>query len=329
MRSMLCAVLCAALAAGSADAMDDKLRPEPVSPVVAAVPVVETKVTTPDGVDLYVRIAGAGDEVVIAPFALYHGSALDRLARGRRVVTYDPRGRGRSATVSADKISLDHLLIDLDTVRRSVNAEKVAIIGWSGAGMETFVYALRNPGRVTRLVQLAPVAARFDPYGARMIADRQSRTDTAAQRALQDAVGSGRFTDHPAAHCRALNAVTVPPLLADPARAGIIPDVCQWSNEHPAALEIYFGALFPTISGYDWRPALSSVSIPRLVIHPERDNIPREGNEEWVRGQAGARFMVIEESGHFPLYEKPEATLAAIARFLDGRWPARARALPD
>lgn len=102
-------------------------------------------VTTPDGVGLYFRVVGSGAETVIAPNALYHGDSLDSLADGRRVVTYDPRGRGRSDSVPADKISLDHLLIDIDTVRQAVGAEKVAIIGWSGPGMEMFVYALRNP----------------------------------------------------------------------------------------------------------------------------------------------------------------------------------------
>ena len=68
-----------------------------------AVPVTESYATTPDGVRLYYRVAGSGHEVLIAPFALYHGSALDRLAKGRRVVTYDPRGRGGSQAVKPDR----------------------------------------------------------------------------------------------------------------------------------------------------------------------------------------------------------------------------------
>ena len=115
---------------------------------------------TPDSVRLFYRVVGEGEETVLVPFALFHGEALDSLARGRRIVTFDPRGRGRSDSVPPERVSLDLLLGDLETVRRSVGAERVAIIGWSGGGMEMFVYALRNPERVTRLVQLAPVAPR-------------------------------------------------------------------------------------------------------------------------------------------------------------------------
>ena len=296
--------------------------------VSAAVPVQENFATTPDGVRLYYRIAGSEGPFVIAPFALYHGSSLDPLAKGRRIVTYDPRGRGRSAAAPLERVSLDYLLTDLDTVRKAVGAERVSIIGWSGAGMETFVYALRNPGRVDRLVQLAPVAPRFNPYGRTMMEDRDARTDNGSRAALQARVDAGEFRDRPAEHCRARAAVSGPPLLFDPGIPLAIPDVCDSANEHPDTIGAYFGALFQSIDGYDWRSKLAEVTIPRLVVHGVRDNIPLTGNEEWVRGQANARLLIVGRSGHFPHYENPAVTLPAIDRFLSGDWPVEAKALP-
>ena len=294
----------------------------------AALQVREGFASTPDGVRLYYRVAGDGGDVVIAPFALYHGSSLDALAHGRQVVTYDPRGRGRSEAVPANKVSLDYLLVDLDTIRRAMGAERVAIIGWSGAGMETFVYALRNPTRVSRLVQLAPVAPRFVPYGPEMMADRQARTDPEMRAAFEARERRGDFAGRPEEQCRALAAVTTPPLLANPASAARIPDVCIWANEHTEALGAYFNALFGSIDGYDWRSSLASVTIPRLVVFPLRDNIPRAGVEEWVRGQPNARLLLVPDSGHFPAYEQPAITIAAIETFLDGSWPAEATSPP-
>jgi pimeloyl-ACP methyl ester carboxylesterase len=86
--------------------------------------------------------------------------------------------------------------------------------------------------------------------------------------------------------------------------------------------------MFKSINGYDWRSSLASVRVPRLVIHAKQDNIPVAGSEEWVRGQPNARLLMIDGSGHFPLYEQPEQTLSAIAAFLDGRWPVEAKARP-
>ncbi len=160
------------------------------------------------------------------------------------------------------------------------------------------------------------------------MADRQARTDPAAKAAYDSRVAAGEFTGKPAEQCRASNAISTPPLLADPANAKLIPDVCGSPNEHLTALGAYFGALFSSIDGYDWRDELAKVGIPRLVIHPLQDNIPLAGNREWVSGQANARILTIEGSGHFPAYEQPEQTLSAIDTFLAGAWPADAQLLP-
>ena len=294
-----------------------------------SVPIREGFARTPDGVNLYYRTVGSGTQTVIAPFALYHGTSLDALAVDRRIVTYDPRGRGQSDPVEADKVSLDHLLIDLETVRKAVSAEKIAIIGWSGAGMETYVYALRYPKHVSRLIQLAPVAARFNPYSAMMIADRQQRTDQSARAALQQRIEAGEFADNPAEHCRAYSDVADPPLFADPRNLPTIPDVCIYENELPENLGRYFGALFESINNYDWRSSLNALEIPRLVIHGAQDNIPLQGNKEWVSGITSARLLVIDNAGHWPVYEQPQTTLSAIDTFLSGSWPIDALQLPN
>jgi pimeloyl-ACP methyl ester carboxylesterase len=122
--------------------------------------------------------------------------------------------------------------------------------------------------------------------------------------------------------------VSRPALLADPAHAPATPDVCRYPNEYPARLRRHFDGLFRSLAGFDWRDSLAAVTIPRLVIHGARDNTPREGNEEWVAGRPEARLLVIEGAGHWPHYEQRGRTLAAIASFLGGDWPAEARAIP-
>lgn len=293
-----------------------------------AIRIVEGYAVTPDSVRLYYRIAGDGPVTAIAPFALFHESILDSLATGRRIVTYDPRGRGRSDSVPSSKVSLALLLLDLETVRRAVGAEQIALIGWSGGGMETFVYALRNPGRVSRLVQLAPVAPRYVPYGALMMEDRARRTDSSARAAFARRVAAGEFRSNPAEECRARDAISSPALFSDPAHAPATPDVCRFPNEYPGALAEYFGALFRSIDAFDWRDSLAAVTIPRLVVHGARDNTPLAGNEEWVAGQPNARLLVIEGAGHWPHYERRGETRAAIATFLNGAWPSEAKAIP-
>jgi pimeloyl-ACP methyl ester carboxylesterase len=285
----------------------------------------EDYVVTSDSVRLWYRVVGQGRETVLVPVGLYFGARLDGLAKGRRLVLYDPRGRGRSDSVAPSKVSLDNQVGDVEAVRRAVGADRVAVIGWSGLGMEMFVYALRHPDRVTRLIQLAPVPPRAEPYMGGMMADRQSRTDSAAWNALQVRKARGEFAADESSWCRELKRVTTPASFGDVAFASEVPDVCQFRNEWPSRLSPYFEALLGSFGAFDWRPELSRVRIPRLVIHGARDNISLAGNQEWVAGQPQARLLVIPGAGHWPHYERPEQTLTAIEVFLSGRWPEGSR----
>ncbi|NIR42913.1 MAG: hypothetical protein GWN99_03390, partial [Gemmatimonadetes bacterium] len=45
-----------------------------------------------------------------------------------------------------------------------------------------------------------------------------------------------------------------------------VPDVCFYPNEWPINLARYLEKLLASYGDYDWRPHLSSVEAPRLVI---------------------------------------------------------------
>lgn len=308
--------LCAALAALLVAACS---RPEATPD---AIPVTEGHAITPDSVRLWFRSVGSGPNVVIIPNALFHRERLDSLAsQTRRLILYDPRGRGRSDSIVPSTASIEHNVADIETIRQAVNADSVALIGWSGMGMELFVYALRHPTRVTRLVQLAPVAPRWIPYADSLGRSRTARTDRAAAAQLAARERGGDFASDPAGLCRAWARVSTPASFGDTSLAHLAPDVCDSPNEWPSRINAYFGALLGSMGSFDWRADLARVNTPRLVIHGELDNTPRAGNCEWVSGQPNARILIVPGAGHWPQYERPQLTLEAIRAFLDGGWP--------
>jgi proline iminopeptidase len=291
------------------------------APPAAAQAAHEDSVVTPDGVRLWYRVVGRGPETVVVPVGSLVGTTLDALGRGRRLVLYDPRNRARSGAAPLDRVGLEWQIRDLETIRQAVGARRIALIGWSGLGMETFVYLLRHPDRVTHLVQLAPVPPRRDPWMSRMAADRTARTDTAAAAALARRQAAGAFAADTAALCRASTAVSRPATFADPAAAARAPDVCAWRNEWPPVIGPYFSALLGSFGPFDWRDQLSRVTTPRLVIAGEQDNIPLDGVREWVDGHPGARLLVVPGAGHWPHLERPDLVLPAIDRFLRNEEP--------
>ncbi|MGH7539968.1 MAG: alpha/beta fold hydrolase, partial [Gemmatimonadota bacterium] len=271
---------------------------------------------------------GEGSQTVVIPVGFYLEEALARLAApGRRLVFYDPRGRGRSDAVDTMRVSLDHQVSDVEAIRRTLGVERMALLGWSGLGMEMAVYTLRHPERVTRLVQVAPVPPSQAPHSDAAYAERRRRFDPGRLEAIERRRAAGEFDDDPAAYCRAVSAVTLPAMLVDPSRVESVPDVCVYENERPANLGPLFRALLGSFGDYDWRDALAGLDVPRLVIHGARDAFPLEGSGDWVRGHPNARLLVLEHADHFPFLDRPDACFPAVDLFLRGEWPEGAESL--
>lgn len=274
-----------------------------------------------DGTRLFYEIVGEGDPVVVVPMAMYLSEALAPLAEGRRIVFYDPRNRGQSDAADLSSVSLDRQLLDLEQLRAALGIEKMALIGWSGLGMEMAAYTIRYPERVTRLVQVAAVP----PSAAMMAAsgDRRSgRVDQAAVEAVDRQAEAGEIDS--AEHCRRRRALTEASNFEDPSLAERVPDPCRYENEWPVNLWPYFDALLGSFGDYDWLPAIRELSVPRLVIHGREDGIPVEGAHAWTAGFPTARLIVVSPAGHFPFLEQPTAFFPAVDRFLDGEWPEEA-----
>lgn len=279
-------------------------------------------ITTDDGVRLYYVEQGSGSDVLVAPVAFYlEPHLLDALSRNRRVILFDPRNRGRSDAAPLSSVSLERSIDDVEAIRTGLKLEKMALLGWSGLGMEMAVYALRHPDRVTRLIQISPV-----PPAASIMMEagdaRNEQVDASAIDALDRRADAGEFEESPEAYCRLRNALTDPANFVDVRFVDQIPDVCALENEWPINLWRYFGALLPSFGDYDWRDDLVGLRIPRLVIHGREDGIPLSGAKAWAAGYPEARLIILSPSGHFPYIEQKEAVIAAIQTFLNGSWPA-------
>lgn len=282
-------------------------------------------VTTPDSVRLWYRVVGSGAQTVVIPAALYHRKTFDALAHGRRLVLFDPRGRGLSDTIPPTRASLDHDVSDLETIRRAVAAERMALVGWSGVGLSVFTYALRHPTRVTRLIMLAPLAPRRTPYLDQMLANRRSRIDSAAQVRLDARVAAGEFKGKEPELCREISHLNDSAVFGDPAMARLTPDVCDSPNEWPSRNGPYARAMFASLGDYDWRSEIARVTVPILYVHGDRDTFPLDGSREWAAGRPNARLLVFPRAGHWLQYERPVALIRAMDAFLRGGWPAGSR----
>lgn len=280
------------------------------------------------GVRLSYRSIGSGPETFVVVRAGDPGKEFERLARGRRVILYYPRGRSQSDAVDPSKISFENELADLDAVRKFFGLETMQLLGWSHYGVMTAAYAIRHPERVSRLVQMAPGAPARAPYLDEGMRAMRQGVDEAAWNSLQQRIQSGEFANDPEGRCRANKRVFLTAFVGNPADvAKLNLDGCQYPNEWEESQGRWWDALFASMGDWDYRKEARALAVPRLVLHGERDFIPLSGSRDWVAGNPHARLLVIPGAGHFPHVEKPEVFFPAVERFLQGDWPEGARSV--
>lgn len=285
-------------------------------------------VTTPDGVRLYYRKVGDSSRTVILPGRLFAFADFEWLGRDFTLISYDMRNRGRSELIADDsKISFEHDVADLETVRRHFGVERVALLGYSYLGKIVVLYALAHPARVERIVQFGAVGPNFGTKYRPEFEFHDDPVDPAARARLRALRSEQSYhVTHPREYCREeWSVVQNPSLVGDPTRADRVRiDVCDMPNEWPI-LQVRHLRLHFEGSGMTHRTppdAVRALQVPVLTVHGTRDrNAPFGAGREWAYLLPQGRLLTIEGAGHHAFGEQPDVVMPAVKRFLDGEWP--------
>ena len=285
--------------------------------------------TSKDGVRVYYAKAGNGPKTVIVPGRLFTFRDFQRLATSRTLIFYDMRNRGRSdAVMDASKISLQHDVDDLESVRRHFRVEKPDLIGFSYLGKIVVLYAIQHPDRVNRIVQIGPVARKFGTrFAESLTAGDENKVPDPAETQKIDALYKNGFAKrHPREFCDMEWKTERQRMVGNPANAKLIPSPCAMENEWPTHLWPHFEPLLASDQALDIsKESIAGVTVPVLTIHGRKDrNAPYGGGREWDMLLPNARLITIEGAAHMSWIEFPEIVFPCIDRFLSGQWPDQA-----
>lgn len=266
---------------------------------------------------LFVRDVGAGEPLIV-PGAAWLGYDLAPLEQSFRVITYDPRGRGRSAAVDADAVlALEDDVADLEALRRELGLERFSLLGWAYNGGLAVRYALAHSARVERLVLVAPLAPRRTPYFEQTAERFRVRADPAVFQNLQELRTSGAKDRDLDAYCQAVTRAFVQTYAADTditARMQSRP--CARPNLDPDRSARLAQAATQALQDWDWRPELALLDVPVLLVHGTYDIVPIESSREYTLVLQDARILELEGVGHFPWLEAPERFFPPVIAFL-------------
>ncbi|CAN5532558.1 hypothetical protein BH20ACT19_BH20ACT19_00520 [soil metagenome] len=248
----------------------------------------------------YADIGEQGDD---RPMLFVHGLAgqwqnwlenVPRFARSRRVVAVDLPGFGRS-TMPDEKLTIELYGRVVAELCERLELAPVVMVGNSMGGFVAAEVAIQEPDSVERLMLLASAGVSQPDLAKRpLMAVSKAIGLLAASTAAQQRWVAGR----PAMRHATLLAVARHPsrLKADVVFEGLIKGTGKPGFEDGlrACLE------------YDFRERLPQIGCPVIVVWGEKDAIiPVRDADRFVELIDGARKVVMEDTGHVPMVERP------------------------
>lgn len=278
-----------------------------------------TRFTSSTAVPLFLREDGPSHA---PPLLLLHGGPgahhdylypqMLALAEQHRLITYDQRGGGQSRTDDPSPVTWRTHVDDLAAVIHECQLTAPTLVGYSWGGLLAMLYAITcqdepsfaAPARLV-LISPAPITRAWRDVFEQALAERQrDETIAGARRAL---AASDLRTTSPETYRQRAFELSVAGYFANPARATSLTPFRVTGKVQQSVWE--------SLGSYDLGQKLRAVRVPALVVHGVQDPIPLESAKA-VAAALDARFVALDDCGHVPYVEAPDALFRAIGEFL-------------
>lgn len=266
-----------------------------------------------NGTSLFYEEMGAGPTCLVlhgwpGTDHTYLRPGLDFLADRLRLVYYDQRGGGRSAGSPDGGLTVAQLADDAAALVATLGVERPVVLGHHHGASVALELALRHPGRVAGLVLVAGTPGELGQEESLLDALDASPTPPEVEVLQRVPPGSD---DELAATMRALSRHFF--RRPDPAAEDALFARTAFSAEAAGAAMVAFGWW----SSVDRLPEMD---VPTLLLAGRHDVFcPPFQSARIARWVSAATSVVLEESGHLPWLEEPEAFLTAVHAWLEQR----------
>lgn len=255
------------------------------------------------GVRIHYAVYGSGHPPVVflPPWAVVHSRIwkfqVPYVARRHRVVTFDPRGNGRSdRPVSAEAYAEDELIQDALDVMDAAAVPQAVLVGFSQSAWHAALLAARHPERVLAAV----LAGSVSPLGRPV----PERTVYSFEDPLPTDEGWAKYNRHYwQRDYRGFLEFFMAKIFTEPHSTKHIEDGVRWGLETtPEVLTATMRApgMLQHLREHaeEARALYRSIRCPLLVVHGSDDALV-----SWSRGAAiveatGASFVTVAGGGH-------------------------------
>jgi pimeloyl-ACP methyl ester carboxylesterase len=279
----------------------------------------ELKTVEVDGVPMNYVDVGSGDE---EPAVLVHGLGgqwqnwlenIPRLALDRRVVAMDLPGFGLTPEPDDDDgMSIPRYGRGVNALCDKLGLEHVNLVGNSMGGYIAAEVAIQFPERVGRLVLVSAAGiSSAETLEAPILTFGRVATAIATNTAARHR----KLAARPVTRHVSLALVARHPRL-------LKPDLAFEGFFKGAGKPGFDDALRASLD-YDFRDRLPEVQVPTLIVWGEKDSIiPVRDADEFERLIEDSRKIVMRDTGHIPMAERPVTFNDVLVDFLAESGPA-------
>ena len=227
---------------------------------------------------------------------------LPELGRARRVLVPDLRGHGDAERVgNASAFGFDRLVADVLGILDGEGIEECHLLGHSFGGMVSLRFVLAHPERVRSLVLMSTSPFAPDHYDPEVLQKAAAIAQARGMAFLQELVEkAGRAEESPS-----------------PSEL----QTRKWGERYYEHQRKRYGAMEPlgylelsrTMTGQESLvPRLGEVRCPTTVIVGEDDEGFLRGADAFEAGIPGVHRVTLEDAGHHPHVEAPDAWFAVL-----------------
>jgi pimeloyl-ACP methyl ester carboxylesterase/predicted glycosyltransferase len=275
-----------------------------------------------DGVRTFYEVYGSGEPTIffVPPWALVHSRCwkmqIPYFARHGRVVTFDPRGNGKSdRPLDPDLYSEHEYAADALGVLDATQTESAVVVTLSLGAQRSLILAANHPERVRGIVFIAPAIP---------LAPAHDYRDFPFDEPLDTDEGWAKYNAH---YWRrdypGFVEFFISNCVNEPHSTKQIEDGIGWGLETTPET-LVATQLAEGLDEERARELAAGLRCPVLVIHGDQDAVtPHRRGRELTRATAG-ELVTIEGGGHFPQARDPVKVNLVVRDFVEPpRPPAR------
>jgi proline iminopeptidase len=269
---------------------------------------------------LFCRVMGKGK-----PLIVIHGGPgltqdyllpqLYRLAETNFVIFYDQKGCGRSTgEINQDTINIPTLVNDIESIRKAFNFDKVSILGHSWGGFLAMHYAIAYPKSINKLILSNSMPASSEDLS--LFINEYARRTTPFQDELSSIYKTKEFQEGDPNTIERVYRKIFRTYCNHPEKADFL-------SLHMSPIASVNGAKIYELlqentfkKPFNLHDSLKTLQIPTLIIHGNADPIPAITARNTHLSIQGSKYILLENCGHFPYIEQPDAYFNSLKEFL-------------